>query len=111
MNYGNWWADFPDPDNYMYTYFHSSQSKSMSSNYNNPKVDELLNEARTTTDPAKRAAIYQQLEQIIVYDDVAVVPLFHLKDYLAVQPDVHGVIMHPTGVNSYREVYKGNQGQ
>lgn len=103
-NYGNWWADIPDPDNYLYTYFYPKNS--MSTNYNNPKVTALLDQGRVETDPAKRAAIYQEAERIIVQDDVAIVPLFHYDQYLAVQPTVKGVIMHPSGVNSYKTVEK-----
>lgn len=105
-NYGNWWADIPDPDNYLYTYFHPSQSRYMSTNYDNPRVTALLDEARITTDPARRAQLYQEAEKIIVGDDAAIVPLFHKKDYLAVQKNVKGIIMHPTGVNSYKMVQK-----
>lgn len=45
-----------------------------SGNYCNPKVDELVAQANSETDIAKRAAIMQQIEQIL-YDDAAFVPL------------------------------------
>lgn len=106
MNYGNWWADYPDSDNYLYTYFHSSQSKGMSSNLNLPDVDKLLDQGRSEQDAAKRAAAYKQAEQIIVYDQVAVLPLFHLKSNNALQKNVKGVAIAQTGVYSYKEAFK-----
>ncbi|MHB0886186.1 MAG: ABC transporter substrate-binding protein [Bacillota bacterium] len=106
MNYGNWWADYPDSDNYLYTYFHSAQSKGMSSNLNLASVDKLLDEGQIETDAAKRAAAYKQAEQIIVYDEAAVFPLFHLKSNTAIQKNVNGLDIAQTGVYSYKTVYK-----
>lgn len=45
-----------------------------SGNYCNPKVDELIVASRTETDEDKRAAILQEVEQIL-HDDAAFVPL------------------------------------
>lgn len=102
--WGNWYADFADPDNYLYTFFHSSQSKRFSSNYNNPKVDRLLEEARSEADPKERIRLYQAAEWIIVQEDVAVVPLWHEKDFAVRQPWVHGLFLHPTGINNAHKV-------
>jgi peptide/nickel transport system substrate-binding protein len=45
-----------------------------STNYNNPKLNDVLNQAKTTVDPAKRLKLLQQAATIID-QDVAVVPL------------------------------------
>lgn len=104
--YGNWWADFPDPDNYLYTYFHSSQAKNMSTNVNDPELDKLLEAARAEPDPNKRWPMYAEAEKKIVYDNCWIIPLWHLKDYVVLQPNVRGWVMTPTGVYSYKTVYK-----
>lgn len=49
-----------------------------SGNYSNPKVDELIIASQSETDPVKRAAILQEVEQII-YDEAAFIPL-HWQD-------------------------------
>lgn len=106
-NYGNWWADIPDPDNYLYTFFNPGvDAKSMSSNYANPKVKDLLANGRLETDPAKRAAIYQEAERIIIAEDVAVVPVLHSTEYYAVQKTLTGFVPTATGVSDYRHVVK-----
>lgn len=105
-NQGNWWADFPDPDNYLYTFFDSASSTSYSSDYSNPNVDRLLQDARAQSDPAKRAADYQQAEKIIIADDAAIVPLYHLQQFRVVRPNVHDVDMSQTGIVDYRYAYK-----
>ncbi len=45
-----------------------------SGNYCNPKVDKLIKDSASETDPAKRAAMLQEVEQIL-YDEAAFVPL------------------------------------
>ncbi len=56
----------PDPD--PFPFWHSSQSHDPGLNFsgfNNANADKLLTEGRQTTDEAKRAAAYQQFQQII----------------------------------------------
>lgn len=105
-NYGNWFADYPDPDNYLYTYFHSSQSKGMSVNYNNPDVDKVLDEARGIADQAKRQKMYQDVENKLIFEEFAIIPLLHQTGYTVVQKNVHGIKGHPTEVESLKLVWK-----
>lgn len=105
-NYGNWWADYPDPDNYLYTFFHSKSSTSYSVNYKNADVDKILDEARALTDDAKRAKMYQDLETKLLYEEYAIIPLFHQKDVFLTQKHVHGIVAHPTGVTGVKTVWK-----
>lgn len=105
-NYGNWFADYPDPDNYLYTYFHSSQSKGMSVNMNDPAVDKILEEARGLADQAKRAKMYQDLETKLVLEEYMIIPLLHQTGYEVAQKWVHGIKGHPTEVEGVRYVWK-----
>jgi len=105
-NYGNWWADVPDPDNYLYTYFYSTQAVNMSTNVNDAALDQLLTDGRAEPDTAKRWPMYAEAEKKIVYDNCWVIPLWHLKDYVVLQPNVSGWVMTPTGVYSYKTVSK-----
>ena len=72
-----WTADYNDPDNYIYTFFGSPENTLFRS-LCYPKNDIMgrVRDARTITDPAKRLEEYQDLEQIIVQEDAAWVPLF-----------------------------------
>lgn len=45
-----------------------------SGNYCNPEADKMMHEANSETDPAKRAATMQKIEQML-YDDAAYIPL------------------------------------
>ena len=52
----------------------TGSTKSFFSNYNNPEVTKLLAQARSEGDNSKRAAIYEQIQEI-VYNDGYSVPL------------------------------------
>jgi peptide/nickel transport system substrate-binding protein len=58
------WLGLVEPDEYAYDNFHSKGSKNYTK-YNNPKVDDLLEKARTTMNRMARAKFYNQAEEII----------------------------------------------
>jgi peptide/nickel transport system substrate-binding protein len=55
----------PDPDGYLYPYFHSKGNLN-AGGYSNPKVDEILDQARTISDHAKRVSLYQDVQKILL---------------------------------------------
>lgn len=104
-NQGNWFADYPDPDNFLWTYFHSSSSRGMSVALNDPAVDAVLEEARVSADQAKRTQAYQELERKLLYEQYAIIPLWHLKSYFISQPNVNGFQLNPVFVYDYKTVW------
>lgn len=61
-----WSTQTPDPDMALYGPFHSSQQgKNNFSYYDNPKVDEMLEQGRLLSDSPEREAIYKELQSII----------------------------------------------
>ncbi|HYG60453.1 MAG TPA: ABC transporter substrate-binding protein, partial [Symbiobacteriaceae bacterium] len=104
-NFGNWFADYPDPDNYLYTYFYTPQSKGMSVNYNDAEVDRILTEARGLTDQAKRQKMYQDLETKLLAE-FAIIPIFHQSGYTVTQKWVHGIVGSPSEVEGQKMIWK-----
>lgn len=104
--YGNWYADYPDPDNYLWTYFHSSSSAGMSLGWKDPQVDKTLEEARALADQSKRQKIYQDLERKLIYEEYGIIPLWSMKEYDFYQKNVHGMIGHPTSIGGLKTVWK-----
>ena len=88
--FSTWYADIVDPDNFLYTILHSESSPFMSSNYNNPEFDALLEEARVVTDPAEREALYREAEALAVTVDFVNVPLYNPIKFYLVQENVEG---------------------
>jgi peptide/nickel transport system substrate-binding protein len=75
------------------------------SNYKNPQVDKLAQAGLTETDPAKRAAIYQQLQQL-VFADAAMLWLYWTPAVTALRTNVHGFQVLPTGNYWLENVWK-----
>jgi peptide/nickel transport system substrate-binding protein len=60
-------AGAPDPDFYLYRYFHSTGALQFVIGYwNTPRLDELLDQGRVESDLAKRQEIYAEAQRILV---------------------------------------------
>ncbi len=88
-----WVADYPDPQNFLEVLFHS-QSLQNHGGYGNPKVDELLDKARGTSDMAARLKLYQQAEQLIL-DDAALIPIYFDVENWLVKPYIQNFQVPP----------------
>lgn len=73
-----------NPDSYS-SIFKSNSSENFS-NYKNPKIDELFEQAKTETDEAKRGEIYKEIQQILA-DDAVEYPVANVKSILAVRKE------------------------
>jgi methyl-accepting chemotaxis protein/ABC-type oligopeptide transport system substrate-binding subunit len=73
---GNWYADFPDSDNFFYIFFHSDSEAVPGINYRSGDLDGKIDEARRTNDIERRTAIYSELNRRVI-DDAPILPLFH----------------------------------
>ena len=65
-----WAADYPDPDNFVTPFMHSTGTYAKAQGYSNPQVDKLIADARNETDAAKRRAIYHQLMRVAFEDPI-----------------------------------------
>jgi peptide/nickel transport system substrate-binding protein/oligopeptide transport system substrate-binding protein len=90
-----WFADVPDPDNFLTKLFHSKSPRNYT-RYHNPVVDELLTAARTAVDPQRRAEHYRRAEQVIM-DDAVIVPVWHYNYERLFQPWVRSVEVNGLG--------------
>jgi len=87
---GNWYADFPDSDNFFYVFFHSDASALRGFHYHRDDVDALITEARRTNDIDRRAEIYTQLDRLVT-TEAPLVPLFHERFFVMHKPEVRGL--------------------
>ena len=90
-----WYADFPDPDNFLGVLFHS-KSKYNYMNYNNPEVDRLLDKAKTERDYLKRMEMYRKIEGIVL-EDAPIVPMVNNLFQMAYQSYVRGIEVNALG--------------
>jgi len=90
-----WYADFPDPDNFLGTLFHS-RSQYNYTGYNNPRVDRLLDRARGERDYLKRMQTYRDIEELIM-EDAPILPMVNNLFQMAYQPYVKGLEVNALG--------------
>ena len=86
-----------DGDFGLYATFHSANIPprgTQAAHYRNPEVDKLLDEARASLDPAKRAAAYgRALEHITT--DLPWLPIYQTKETVVLRSHVKGYVGHP----------------
>ena len=63
-----WCADYPDPQNWLSVYWHSTTNFAKNTGYKNAEIDKLLEQADVETDEAKRAQLYDQAQKLVVGD-------------------------------------------
>jgi len=79
-----WCLDYPDANNFDREVFAVNGSSNPAENgepygginWKNEKYEELVVQAATETDPAKRVDLYAQAEQILVADDATIIPIY-----------------------------------
>ena len=99
-----WVADYPDPENFLDVLFHS-KSQSNHTNYSNPEVDRLLEEARTERDRSRRYQLYNQAEQLILDEAPWVWTWFSGESYALIKPEVYDYFLLQMGIPKYRYIY------
>jgi peptide/nickel transport system substrate-binding protein len=94
----SWMAGNEDPDMVMYPLLHSSQWTPGGPNralYKNPKFDDLLHQARISTDQARRTELYREAQRIL-YDDPPWIFIDHEVQIAAFAKRVQGFKLHPS---------------
>lgn len=99
--WAGWYADYLDAKDIVF--LGQTSSKDMNSGrYSNPKFDALVQQSDYIRDPARRALVLQQAEQIML-DDVAFAPIFYTVSRNIVSHQVKN--WHDNTVNVYRTRY------
>jgi peptide/nickel transport system substrate-binding protein len=95
-----WTGDYGDPDNFIGTFFQTEQSQW---GFNNPEIFNLLDQAETETDAARRTALYQEANRTIM-DFLPGVPYAHTKPALAFDANVKGYVPSPVSLEPFSTV-------
>ncbi|MBL8684370.1 MAG: ABC transporter substrate-binding protein [Myxococcales bacterium] len=108
LSYSGWNMDFPDPSNFIDTLFHSrnatEEHAQNQSFYRNPALDALLDRARIEPDRARRIAMYQEAERIVV-NDAPWAFMFTPQRIEIEQPYVHRGAYSPVYVHDLRNTW------
>ncbi|HXG59713.1 MAG TPA: ABC transporter substrate-binding protein [Thermoanaerobaculia bacterium] len=91
-------AGVSDPDFYS-TIFHSKSLAPDGQNrgyYVNPRVDQLIEQGRSTFDRTRRKAVYDEIQRILA-DDLPYVSLYHRDNVAIMRSNIDGFVMYPSG--------------
>jgi peptide/nickel transport system substrate-binding protein len=106
MSIMGWVSVTGDPDYGLYPTMHTDNHGEAGNRnfFSNARVDELLIEGRTNTDPAVRYAIYAEAQQIIM-DELAFLPMWQGANLHATVGNVGGFNVTPAGIPQLWTVY------
>jgi len=90
------WSGRTDPDGNSYIFF-KTKAPQNNSGLSNPDVDTALDDARLTSDPAKRKAIYEKAAKV-VNAEIPILYLYHRKVLIAHTTKVEGFKAVPDGL-------------
>ncbi|MDD1749573.1 MAG: ABC transporter substrate-binding protein [Methanothrix sp.] len=92
----SWWADYPDPENFLFPLF---DSKSVGSAGNrtrclDPELDRIIETAQRTMSERERYRLYRQAETRIIRNAPWVF-MWHRADYYVIQPWIKDFKIYP----------------
>jgi peptide/nickel transport system substrate-binding protein len=101
-----WWTDFPDPDNSLWPFGHSSSSGSMGIFYDDDTMDAYLEIGRIVT-PIQgytRQVIYEGIQERWA-EKAPTIPLVQGKSYAAARSEVCGIVFNPDEALPYFTIH------
>jgi peptide/nickel transport system substrate-binding protein len=90
-----WYPDYIDPDDYIQPFVQSSGGSWLHMNYASPQMDQLVEQARSTTDTATRTDLYGQINNLMV-QDVPIIPLYEGNQFAVSKTNVQGIYLDIT---------------
>lgn len=91
-----WGADYPDPENIIWTLF-GEDSADNYVGYRNDAMNDLIAEARQELDPERRGDLYAQANQLLIADH-AVIPFYFDVLYTLAKSRVRNLEVTPQGI-------------
>ena len=99
-------ADFPDADSiFAFQVDPEGFSQCYWTNYKNDEAIALLKAGQVTLDGDERAAIYEELQQILA-DDVPYIPFYYASRVVGVRDNIEGLVILPNGSADFNAAVK-----
>jgi oligopeptide transport system substrate-binding protein len=94
-----WFVDYPDPDSYMNLFL--SDNGNNYTNWKSKQYDALVNQAVVTLDPAKRKALYDEAQKLLLEQVTAIIPIYVAEKTYLVKPYVQGLEINSLNLPNY----------
>ena len=101
-----WTGDNGDPDNFMGVLLSCQSAREGGQNLSkwcNKDFSDLIDQAKKTSDVAKRTELYMKA-QVIFHDEAPWIPIAHSVVYLPMSKKVTGMKVHPLGTHIFEGV-------
>lgn len=95
-----WAPDYADPDNFMYTFYHSNGYYGGQMNFVDEQIDQWLTDARQTTDAATRELLYSSVANR-AYDLVPTIVYPTRLTFMVTSDNLQGVYRNPMLSSGY----------
>ncbi len=99
-----WGADYPDPDNFLNLF--TGASGNNNTHWGNARYDQLIADAASEADAARRIVLYDEAQQILTEQDVPIIPLFFAAQNLLISPAVKGLEINAMDLLYLKKVRK-----
>ncbi|WP_027964237.1 glutathione ABC transporter substrate-binding protein [Halalkalibacillus halophilus] len=105
MFVGSWGTVTLDADYGLYPMFHSENVGAPGNRafFQNDEVDELLEQARQSTDEQERLDLYEEAQQIII-DEAPIVSLYHSVLLAGISEEIEGFFQYPSSFPYLKDV-------
>jgi peptide/nickel transport system substrate-binding protein len=90
-----WYPDYIDPDDYIQPFVSSTGGSWIHHNYASTQMDQLVEQARSTTDPTSRTDLYTQINNLMI-QDVPIIPLYEGNQFAVSKTNVQGIYLDIT---------------
>lgn len=89
----DWYADYPDAENFLFPLFHSSNAGGGGNRafFRNPRIDELIERAQRVPDAEQGNQLYAEIDSL-VYSEAPWIYLYFPTTFLVVSPSVEGYV-------------------
>ena len=101
-----WTGDNGDPDNFLYALLSCNAARDGGGNmakWCDAAFDERIEQAKRTSDRARRTALYQEA-QAIFREESPWLPIAHSVVFTALRKEVQGYVMDPFGLHDFKDV-------
>jgi oligopeptide transport system substrate-binding protein len=82
-----WGWDYPDANSFLYDVFHSSSGNN-DTNWTSDEFDALVEEGRLLSDQEARRDLYAQADDILVWEDAAIAPIYFYTSLRMFNPEI-----------------------
>ncbi len=102
-----WGADYADPDNFIYTFYHSRGYYGNKISFKDDQINKWIEEARSITDSKKRAELYAKIGKR-GYELVPFVPYPLPSPFIVTRSNIKGVYYNPmrSGAFLWKDIVK-----